>query len=55
MGWFVSKALICPWCEKPIMRGELTVMVNNEPMHIDCAADDQDDVDFDNSMGFGDK
>jgi len=45
----------CPWCDKPILLDELTAMVDNEEMHLQCAIEEEEDVFFDRDMEFGDK
>lgn len=44
---------ICPWCRAPVYAGELSVPVDGETYHIDCAAEEEENAFFDRDMEFG--
>jgi len=45
--------LLCPWCDEVVYEGQCVVISYNEMMHVGCAADEQDNIDFDSIMEFG--
>ena len=41
----------CGECGEPIIFGQLAVIYDGEPCHIDCAADAEDAIGFDDFFG----
>jgi len=46
-----STALICPWCNKPVLAYEPQVPMDGDTFHLDCAAQDMDNASWDIDMG----
>jgi len=43
--------IVCPWCQRRIIPGEPSSVVDGERMHLWCAAEDLDNATFDRDFG----
>lgn len=49
-----SESKVCPWCKQGIRRGQPTLIVDGDLLHLPCAAEEDESSTFDRDMGFGD-